>query len=53
MVGAAAATNVQSHAAACRRMTMIIELGTASKETKGTPGGYLEFYTSPVKREPH
>ena len=32
---------------------MIIELGKASKETKGTPGGYLEFFTSPVKKEPH
>jgi hypothetical protein len=32
---------------------MIIELGTASEETKGTPGGSLEFWTSPVKKEPH
>jgi hypothetical protein len=32
---------------------MIIELGTASKETKGTPGGSLEFWSSPIKREPH
>jgi hypothetical protein len=36
-----------------RGITMIIELGKASKETKGTPGGYLEFFTSPVKKEPH
>jgi hypothetical protein len=34
-------------------LTMIIELGTASKETKGTPGGWLEFNSSPIKREPH
>jgi hypothetical protein len=32
---------------------MIIELGTASKKTQGTPGGSLEFHSSPVKREPH
>jgi hypothetical protein len=32
---------------------MIIELGTASTETKGTIGGYFEFHMSPVLREPH
>jgi hypothetical protein len=32
---------------------MIIELGTVSKQTKGTRGGYFEFFTSPVLREPH
>ena len=32
---------------------MIIELGKASKETKGTPGGFLEFGYSTIKREPH
>jgi hypothetical protein len=32
---------------------MIIELGKVSAETKGTKGGYLEFYSSPVLREPH
>jgi len=46
-------TNVQPHSCDSRRMTMIIELGTASKETKGTPGGSLEFWSSPVKKEPH
>jgi hypothetical protein len=34
-------------------MSMIIELGKASKETKGTPGGWLEFNSSPVRKEPH
>jgi len=32
---------------------MIIELGKASKETKGTPGGVFEFDRSLVEREPH
>ena len=32
---------------------MIIELGTASKETKGTPGGTFEWHMSPVLKEPH
>lgn len=47
------ALTVQSHSCDTRRMTMIIELGTASEQTKGTPGGALEFHTSPVKKEPH
>ena len=36
-----------------RRMTVIIEFGTASKETKGTIGGTLEWFMSPVLKEPH
>jgi len=44
---------VHSHSDHVRRMIMIIELGTASKETKGTPGGQLEFWSSLVKKEPH
>jgi hypothetical protein len=32
---------------------MIIELGTASEQTKGTIGGNFEFSRSPVLREPH
>jgi hypothetical protein len=32
---------------------MIIELGKASKETKGTPGGVLEFGSSAIEKEPH
>jgi hypothetical protein len=32
---------------------MIIELGRVSEQTKGTIGGYLEFFRSPVLKEPH
>jgi len=32
---------------------MIIELGRASEQTKGTIGGSFEFWRSPVLREPH
>jgi hypothetical protein len=32
---------------------MIIELGRASEQTKGTIGGNFEFHRSPYLKEPH